>query len=101
VKLPAPPRITPVGGLLLLTGIIMVSSVMHTRESLLFCERALFSEMNTIAKEGTADKPLKFSDVCPDVRARAEAATNRLLDITLALMVQFTGHGGPPPLDRP
>jgi hypothetical protein len=101
VKLPAPPRFTPVGGLLLLTGIIMVSSVMHTRESLLFCERALFSEMNTIAKEGTADKPLKFSDVCPDVRARAEAATNRLLDITLALMVQFTGHGGPPPLDRP
>ena len=84
-----------------MTGIIMVSSVMHTRESLLFCERALFSEMNTIAKEGTADKPLKFSDVCPDVRARAEAATNRLLDITLALMVQFTGHGGPPPLDRP
>jgi len=96
MQLPRPPRITAVGGLLVLTGIIMVSSVLHTRESLLFCERALFGEMETIAKEGKADKPIRFNEVCPDVRARAETATNRLLDITLALMVQFTGHGGPP-----
>jgi hypothetical protein len=75
---------------------LMISSVLYTRESLLFCEKALYGEMNTIAKEGTADKPLRFTDVCPEVRQRAETNLNKWLEVILALLVQF--H---PPTSQP
>ena len=88
--MPKLPRITPVTGLLILLGFLMISTMLYSRESLLFCERALFGEMNTIAKEGTADKPIKFTEVCPEIRARHENSVNKWLEVILALMVQFT-----------
>jgi len=78
--------------LLGLLGLLLVSSVSYTRESLLFCEKALYGEMNTIAKEGTADKAIKFTDVCPEVRQKAENQLNRWLEVILALLVNLTPH---------
>lgn len=83
------PKPTPVGVLMGLLALLLVSSVLYTRESLLFCEKALYGEMNTIAKEGTADKPVKFTDVCPEMRQRAENTMNKWLEVILALLVQF------------
>ena len=90
------PRLTQTWLLLSLLSMLMISSVLYTRESLLFCEKALYGEMNTIAKEGTADKPLRFTDVCPEVRQRAETNLNKWLEVILALLVQF--H---PPTSQP
>jgi len=91
------PRLSPIHALLGILGFLLISSVLYTRESLLFCEKALYGEMDTIAKEGTADKPIKFTDVCPDVRQRSENLTNKWLEVILALMVQFA-H---PPSNQP
>lgn len=84
------PRFSPVYLLLLLLALLAGSSMLYTRESLLFCEKALAAEMDTIAKESTADKPLSFQQVCPELRSRAENQLNRWLEVLLALMVQFT-----------
>lgn len=89
------PRLNPSGFLLGLLAMLMVSSVLYTRESLLFCERALFGEVNTIAKEGVGDKPIKFTEVCPEMRQRAESSMGKWAEVLLALLVQF--H---PPVDR-
>lgn len=83
------PRITAKSALIGLLGLLLLSSVLYTRESLLFCERALYGEMNTIAKEGKADKPLRFNEVCPEVRQRAETSMNKWLEVILALLVQL------------
>jgi hypothetical protein len=83
-----------------LLGVLLASSVIYTHEALRFCERAVFDEMGTIAREGTADKPLSFRDVCPEARQRAENQLNRWLEVLLALLVQLPGRGpgdGPGP----
>jgi hypothetical protein len=87
------PRITPTTVLLGLLVVLMGSSVMYNRESLLFCERALYAESEMLRKETNLKAPVKFSDVCPELRQKVEANTNKLLEILLALAVQF--H--PPP----
>lgn len=86
------PRLSQTNVLLALLALLLVSSVLYTRESLLFCEKALYGEMNTIAKEGTADKPVKFTDVCPEMRQRAENTMNKWLEVILALLVQWVPH---------
>lgn len=86
------PRITPITTLLGLVAVLMLSSVFYTRESLLFCEKALYGEMETLRKEGTVKAPVKFTDVCPEVRQRAEYTLNKWLEVVLALMVQITPH---------
>lgn len=83
------PRITTKSALIGLLGLLLLSSVLYTRESLLFCERALYGEMNTIAKEGKADKPVRFNEVYPEVRQRAETSMNKWLEVILALLVQL------------
>ena len=83
------PKLSTNGALLGLLGLLLFSSILYTRESLMFCEKALYGEMNTIAKEGKADKPLRFTDVCPEVRQRAENTMNKWLEVILALLVQF------------
>jgi hypothetical protein len=80
------PRITPTTTLLGLLVVLMLSSVFYTRESLLFCEKALYGEMETLRKEGTVKAPVKFTEVCPEVRQRAETNLNRWLEVLLALM---------------
>lgn len=62
---------------------------MNNRESLLFCEKALYGEMETLRKEGTVKEALKFTDVCPEVRQRQENNLNKWLEVILALLVQF------------
>lgn len=84
------PKPTPVGVLMGLLALLLVSSVLYTRESLLFCERALYGQAGTLAKEGTLKAPVRFPDVCPDVRQRVENNINKWLEVVLALMVQFT-----------
>jgi len=90
------PRITPTAVLMGMLMVVMVSSVAYNRESLLFCERALVSETDIIRKETEMKGPVKFNDVCPEIRQRVEANTNRLLDILLALAVQFNPPHPPP-----
>lgn len=80
------PRITPTTTLLGLLVGLMVSSVIYTHESLRFCERALFGEVETMRKEGTVKAPVKFTEVCPEVRQRAENNLNRWLEVILALL---------------
>ena len=79
----------PTALLLGLLVLLMGSGIFYTRESLLFCEKALLSEMQTIAKEDTANKPIRFNEVCPEMRARAEGLNNKFLEVLLALLVQF------------
>ena len=67
----------------------MTSSVVLNHESLTFCEKALFGEVTALQKETTLNAPIKFTDVCPDLRSRAEAGLNKWLEVILALMVQF------------
>jgi len=80
------PRITPTTVLLGLLVVLMLSSVLYTRESLLFCEKALYGEMETLRKEGTVKETIRFTDVCPEVRQRAENNLNRWLEVILALL---------------
>jgi hypothetical protein len=83
------PRITPTTTLLGLLVMLMLSSILYNRESLLFCERALVTETEMLREETDLKGPVKFNEVCPEIRQRVEANTNRLLDILLALAVQF------------
>ena len=80
------PRITPTTVLLGLLVVLMLGSVAYNRESLLFCEKALYGEMETLRKEGTVKEAIKFTDVCPEVRQRAENNLNRWLEVILALL---------------
>jgi hypothetical protein len=75
------------GVLLGLLGALLVASILNTRESLLFCERALYGEMELLRRETNVKGPIKFSDICPEVRQRAENNLNRWLDVILALMI--------------
>jgi hypothetical protein len=80
------PRITPTTVLLGLLVVLMLGSVFYNRESLVFCERALLNEMETLRKETTIKDAIKFTDVCPEVRQRAENNLNRWLEVILALL---------------
>jgi hypothetical protein len=90
------PRISQTSVLLGLLAVLLLGSVLNNRESLLYCERALAAEMETLRKEGTVKGPVKFTDVCPEVRQRAENNLNKWLEVLLALMVQW--H---PPASQP
>jgi hypothetical protein len=81
--------------LLIPFSILLLSSVLDSRESLLFCERALYSEIESLKKETTLKDAVKFTDICPEVRQRTSANLNKWLDILLALMVQFGAHSPP------
>jgi hypothetical protein len=80
------PRITVTTALLGMLGVLLVASVLYNRESLLFCEKALYGEMETLRKEGTVKGAVKFTDVCPEVRQRQENNLNRWLEVILALL---------------
>jgi hypothetical protein len=83
------PRITPTTVLLGLLVVLMMSSVLYNRESLLFCERALYGELSTLQKEKTLQGPIKFNEVCPEIRQRVETNLNKWLEVILALLVQW------------
>ena len=83
------PKPTLNAALIGLLAVLLLSSVFHTRESLLFCEKALYGEMKELAKETKVEKPIRFSDVCPDVRQRAENTLTKWLEVILALMVNL------------
>ena len=68
---------------------MMLSNVLYNRESLLFCEKALYGELSALQRETNLKGPVKFNEVCPEIRQRVEASTNKMLDILLALAVQF------------
>jgi len=89
------PRISTHTVLLGLLGLVMVSSALYNRESLLFCEKALYGEVETLKKETTLKVPIKFTDVCPEVRQRVETNTNKLLELLLALLVNPSPSKGP------
>jgi hypothetical protein len=91
------PRITPTTTLLGLLAVLMVSSVLYNRESLLFCERALYEESKMLEREAVVKAPLKFTEVCPEVRQRAETNLQKWLEVLLALMVQFHPPAPPSP----
>jgi hypothetical protein len=86
------PRITPTTVLLGLLVMLMGSSVLYNRESLRFCERALVTETEMLRKETNLKAPVKFTEVCPELRQRVEANLNRWLDVILALLVPLTPH---------
>lgn len=75
--------------LLALLVMLMVSNVLYTRESLLFCERALYGEVEAAARNGKTQLPLRFTDICPEHRQRTETAMNKWLEVILALLVQI------------
>jgi hypothetical protein len=83
------PSINQATFLMVLLGVLLLSSVWSNRESLLFCEQTLFGETKMLEREKTVSKPISFSEVCPDLRARSEANLNKWLEVLLALMVQF------------
>lgn len=89
------PRISQTNVLLGLLAMLLVGSILNNRESLLFCEKALYGEMETLRKETTVKGAIKFTDVCPEVRQRQENNLNKWLEVILALLVQF--H---PPAER-
>jgi hypothetical protein len=89
------PRISQTNMLLGLLAMLLVGSILNNRESLLFCEKALYGEMETLRKETTVKDAIKFTDVCPEVRQRQENNLNKWLEVILALLVQF--H---PPAER-
>lgn len=69
--------------------LLLLGSLLSNRESLLFCEKALFGEMETLRKEKAVAGAIKFTDICPEVRQRQENNLNRWLELVLALMVQL------------
>jgi predicted HicB family RNase H-like nuclease len=95
MKLPRSPRVTAVGGLITLLGLLLIASILNTRESLVFCERALYEESKMLERETNLKAPVKFSDICPEVRARAENSLNKWLEVILAMLIQF--HPPQPP----
>ena len=86
------PRITSAGSLMALLALLMVSTVLYNRESLLFCERALYAETEALRKDTNLKEPVKFNDVCPEIRQRVETSTNKMLEIILALLVPIVPH---------
>ena len=84
------PRITPTATLLGLLVMLMVRSILYNRESLIFCERALYGELSTLQKETTLKGPIKFNEVCPEIRQRVETNTQKWLEVILALLVQWS-----------
>jgi len=80
------PGISQTNVLLGLLAVLLIGSVLNNRESLLFCEKALYGEMETLRKEGTVKEAVKFTDVCPEVRQRQENNLNRWLEVILALL---------------
>jgi hypothetical protein len=80
--------------LLSLLGVLLLASVDNTRESLHFCEKALYGQAKMLEKDQVMKAPIKFSEVCPEVRARAETTLNKWLEVILALLVQW--HPPPP-----
>lgn len=86
------PTLTPTWLLLALLAFLMVGTVLHNKESLRFCEEALYGEFRQLPKQ----KAMAFTEVCPEVRQRTENSINKWLEIILALLVQF--H---PPTPRP
>jgi hypothetical protein len=91
------PGISQTNVLLGLLAVLLIGSVLNNRESLLFCEKALYGEMETLRKEGTVKEALKFTDVCPEVRQRQENNLNKWLEVILALLVQFHPPASPSP----
>lgn len=89
------PRITTNTALLSMLAVLLLGSVFYNRESLLFCEKALYGEMETLRKETTVKEAVKFTDVCPEVRQRQENNLNRWLEVILALLAN------PHPPDKP
>jgi hypothetical protein len=86
------PRITTTTALLGMLVVLLLGSVITNFHSLKFCEQALYGEMETLRKEGTVKEAVKFTDVCPEVRQKVEANTNKLLEIILALLVPVAPH---------
>jgi hypothetical protein len=43
-------------------------------------------------QEKTLQGPIKFNEVCPEVRQRVETNTNKWLEVILAMLVQFAPH---------
>jgi hypothetical protein len=86
------PRITPTTVLLGLLAVLMFSSMISNYESLTFCEKALYNELSTLQKETNLKGPVKFTEVCPEVRQRQETNLAKWLEVILALMVQFAPH---------
>lgn len=80
--------------LLGLLGVLLLNSVWASRESLVFCEKALYGEVNALQKSGKMGKAIAFTEICPDLRARAETNLNKWLEVILALMVQFNHTTG-------
>ena len=82
------PQLTPRMFLFGLLGILVLGSIWTNTESLLFCQRFLSGEVRVLSGQGEMKKPVAFTDVCPEVRARAEANLNKWLEVLLALLVQ-------------
>jgi hypothetical protein len=80
--------------LLGLLGVLLLNSIWASRESLVFCEKALYGEVKALQGGGKMNKAVAFTEVCPDLRARAETNLNKWLEVILALMVQFN-HPSP------
>jgi len=91
------PRITPAASLMALLALLMLSTVLYNRESLQFCERALYAETEALRKDTNLKAPVKFNEVCPEIRQRVETSTNKMLEIILALLVPIVPHNQ----DRP
>ena len=89
MRMPRLPRFGLAWPLLGLLAFLMLSSILYSRESLLFCERTLYNEIMDKRSASKTEDPIKFTEVCPEVRERHENATNKWLDVLLALMVQF------------
>jgi hypothetical protein len=80
--------------LLGLLGVLLLNSVWANREALVFCEKALYGEVKALSDKDKMNKTISFTEVCPDLRARAENNLNKWLEVILALMVQFNHPSG-------
>ena len=81
--------------LLLCIVALMIASIFYTRESLLFCEKALYGEFKALTgKSNAVQRPISFTEVCPEMRQRAETTLNKWVEVILALLVQI--HPPPP-----
>lgn len=92
-----PPRISPAGVLLGCIVVLMSASVFYTRESLLFCERSLYEQFNSLTEKGKPERPIAFTEVCPEMRQRAETMLNKWVEVILALLVQVHPPSPPSP----
>lgn len=90
------PRVMPLHVLLGALVALLIGSMVNNRESLRFCEKALFGETTALEKGKALKAPVRFTEVCPDVRERVEHNINKWLEVILALMVQFSHPQDPP-----